>query len=533
MISRSYDVILTVSNVAGFEVSNTVVGNSTGTAGIIEAIDAENNHLKVRLANTLSDFSSSEDIHSNVIILTGDTSGQLTYGTVPFFSNTQSSNITTASSTISAITNNPIIAQKNAVQQFPTVRLISIYYPGEWYPTNKNGNPTGDGEGRSWPVGVPIRIAEIVADTAQDVNYNVIHDSITYDPYPINIDAIDQGADGKIPDINMSIYNAGNFISVLIEDPNLMGNNISNSTVALVNDEFVHGVDPRTVDATPNDVGVEGEEAYDTLARARANGLSYSSSLVEAYGAPNSAFTYSETLSVGGTWQNDVYDSRDLQGAVVNIKTTFANFLDYWPEYSVITSVNSNVITVRNNSPYRVGDNVVISSETTPVTIQKIAEDGTLYLSSTIDDGASVSDPLYIVNEDAEPDSFMEDIFKIDRLSSLSEDLASFSLTSWLTYFRQVVPRRRYYKNTCSWVYKGPECQYPADGTSTIPGLAWDEASENLAENKANGFFTASNASTNNPQLDQCAKSFTACKLRNNTIHFGGFPAIGRRIPKL
>lgn len=533
MISRSYDVVLTVSDVTGFEVSNVVIGNSTGTSGVIQAIDTDNNYLKVRLSNTLSDFSSSEAIHSNVAVLTGSTAGQLTYGTIPFYSNTHSSNITTASSTITAISNNPIIAQKNAVQQFPTIRLVSIYYPGEWYPPNSNGNPTREGAGRSWPIAVPIRIAEIVADTATDVSYNVVHNSITYDPYPINIDQIDQGADGKIPDINMSIYNVGNIISLLIEDPNLMGNNISNSTIALVNGEYVHGIDPRTVNATPNDVGVEGDDAYDTLARARANGLVYSSSLVNEYGQANAAFTYAQTIAVNGTWKDDVYDSRDLQGAVVNIKTTFANFLDFWPEYSIITSIDSTVITVRNVSPYRVGDSVITNISDIPVTIQKIEEDGTIYLSGELNGSASVSDPLYIVNSDADPDSYMEDIFKIDRLAGLSEDVASFSLTSWLTYFRQVLPRRRYYKNTCAWTYKGPECQYPSDGTSTIPGLAWDAESESLDINSANGYFTAANVSTEDPLLDQCAKSFTACKLRNNSIHFGGFPGVGRRVPKL
>ena len=532
MISRSYDVILTVDSVTNFEVSNVVIGNTTGTSGVIQAIDSDNNYLKVRLSNTLSDFSSSEAIHSNVAVITGTTAGQLNYGITPFYANTHTSNITTATATISAIANNPIIAQKNAVQQFPTVRLVSIYYPGEWYPTNKFGNPTGEGEGRSWPIGVPLRLAEIVADTAQDISYNVLHDSITYEPYPLNIDAIDQGADGKIPDIEISIYNVGNIISLLVEDPNLMGNNISNSTVALVNGEYLHGIDPRTVDADPNDVGIEGDEAYDTLARARANGLVYSSSVVDAYGQANTPFTYSQAVAVNGTWKNDVYDSRDLQGAVVNIKTTFANFLDYWPEYSIITSITDNVFSVRNSAPYRVGDNVVTPASATSATIQKIEEDGTIYLSSTLP-SAATSSPLYIVNEEADPDSYMEDTFKIDRLSGLTEDVASFSLTSWLTYFRQVLPRRRYYKNTCSWVYKGPECQYPSDGESTIPGLAWSVASESLAENKANGFFTASNASTADPLQDRCAKSFTACKLRNNSIHFGGFPGVGRRVPKL
>ena len=32
--------------------------------------------------------------------------------------------------------------------------------------------------------------------------------------------------------------------------------------------------------------------------------------------------------------------------------------------------------------------------------------------------------------------------------------------------------------------------------------------------------------------LDVCGKSLKACQLRNNQIHFGGFPATGRTIPR-
>jgi phage-related protein len=31
---------------------------------------------------------------------------------------------------------------------------------------------------------------------------------------------------------------------------------------------------------------------------------------------------------------------------------------------------------------------------------------------------------------------------------------------------------------------------------------------------------------------DECAKSHEACRVRNNTTHFGAFPGTGRQIPK-
>ena len=49
---------------------------------------------------------------------------------------------------------------------------------------------------------------------------------------------------------------------------------------------------------------------------------------------------------------------RDLLGGVVEIKTTFANFLDTGLNIASVQSVSSNVIEVYNTLPYRVGDNV-------------------------------------------------------------------------------------------------------------------------------------------------------------------------------
>ena len=82
----------------------------------------------------------------------------------------------------------------------------------------------------------------------------------------------------------MSVFNVDNIVTALVEDPYLVGNCSTNSVVAFQNGEAVHGIDPRTVDATPADVGTEGSEAFDTLTRARANGLAYSATVVGAGG---------------------------------------------------------------------------------------------------------------------------------------------------------------------------------------------------------------------------------------------------------
>jgi phage-related protein len=522
MTARNYDVILTVSNAASFVTSNFIVGNTTATLAVIANVDTTANTLKVKLSNVLQQFSTTEVIHSNSITISGTELGKLTQPNT-FISNVMSGNVTTAIATIVSTAPSNFIAEKNAFTQNPIVRLYSLYYPGEWYPPNENGNPTGQGEGRAWPVDFPVRFAEVVSDYVSDLNYNVIYDDISYLPFPVNLSGFDVNSDGKINELSLTVFNVDNLISSLVEDPFLVGNNTSNSVIAVVNNEEVHGIDPRTVNATPSDVGSPGSEAYDSLTRARANGLAYSTDVVSIYGTANASFTKTQTSVVNGIWQAQKQDTRDLLGGVVEIKTTFANFLDYWPEYSTVRFTTSNVVEVFNAVPYRVGDNVVASGNTTQATIQSIEENRLLFLSNPLGVDTTVGSPVYIVNTRADTESYIQDKFKINQLESLNDHIASFGLVSWLQYFKVVTPKRKYYKNTCQWKYKGEECQYPGPGGIDIPGT-------NLTSN-ANP-IAANNQVAADGTGDICAKSLTACTLRNNQIHFGGFPATGRTVPK-
>lgn len=523
MATRTYDVVLTVDSATGFETGNFVVGVSSETVGVLAAVDSSNNLLKVKLSNVNQEYFASEVIQSNTVSLSS--SGSLTpkTNTYPFEGKYKLTDITTASANVSGVSFNPYIAEKNAFTQNPIVRLYSIYYPGEWYPPNNNGNPTENGEGRAWPNQFPFKFAEIVGDLSADINYNVSLGGTEFTPIPITITNMDESSDGKINDLTLSMYNLDNIVTGLVEDPYLLGNNISNSVVALVNGDFVHGIDPRTVNADPADVGVAGEEAYDTLYRARQNNLLYSASVVNLYGTANASFTKSQTEGVNGEWSADKEDSRDLLGGVVEVKTTFANFLDFWPEYSLSTGVTANVVSVSSALPYRVGDNVVSSKGNTEATILEIGGNETLYLSSNLHTGTTSGDAIYIVNVDADPDSYIKDTFKIDQLEGLSDYVASFGLISWLQYFKLVTPRRKYYKNTCQWKYKGEECQYPGHGGLSIPGTTRISNTNPIAANNE----VASSATG-----DVCAKSLLACTLRNNQHHFGGFPGTGRSIPK-
>ena len=449
--------------------------------------------------------------------------GSSTLTSVPFIANIFVSAQQTASATLASQAPSPFIAEKNAFTQNPIVRLYEIYYPGEWFPTTPEGNPTEDGEGRAWPTNFPLKFADVAGDLISDLNYNVTYDGDSYIPFPVDVSSISQGTDGKINELTLTIFNVDNIISALVEDPFIVGNNTSNSCVANVNGVPCHGIDPRTINFTPAQVGNVGEIAFDTLTAARAKGLNYSSAIESYYGQSNSSFTKFQTEAVAGTWQELKNDSRDLQGAVVNIKTTFANFLDVWPEHSSIKYVSGNVVEVYNSMPYRVGDKVRSSKGSTFATIESIEENRFLFLSGDLESNTSIGDSVFIINDDVDTESYIEDRFKIDQLESLGDTTAAFGLVTWLQYFKQVTPRRKYYKNTCQWQYKGEECQYPGPGGGTIPGTSLTANTNPIG---------VDNQTASGPEGDICGKNILACTIRNNSLHFGGFPATGRTIPK-
>lgn len=775
MTARTYDVILSVTNAAAFRAGNNIIGNTTITTGMIASVDTAANKIKVKLSNLQQEFSATEHIHSNIITTVGTANGSLNTTSLPFQANTMSGNVTTANTQITAIAPSSFIAEKNAFTQNPIVRLYSIYYPGEWYPPNANGNPTGAGAGYGWPSIFPIRIAELIGDKAEDISYNVTYGGTSYSPYPINISGLDQGSDGKINELSLTVFNTDNIISYLVENPYLVGVNTSNSVYAIVNGELVYGIDPRTVAATAS---YSDPVAQAAMIKARNSGLAYDEAIEGYYGKANAMFDKTMTEDVGGVWEQKKMDTRDLLGGAVEIKTTFANFLDYWPEYGLVSSSSDNTLYMTSTLPYRVGDkltlssnaytkailldigsddslkldkpiipylpttrdtamhsmffkpdgnkvyflgatndrvnefnlasswylpsanyvqNVSVSAQETAPTALTFSNDGTyMYIAGTVRDNiyrytlstawnvataslsqtfqlsayetsvggitfdstganlyvlgsssdrvhqfnlavayslatasfkqsilintqdttssdlyfrgdgyrfyligttsdliheydmsiawnvqtttytgnayigrletiptmlsfdefgekvyfggtssantyqVALADPweissidyslpvgtaVYISNPQADSSSYLMDNYKIDQLESLGEQVATFGLVSWLQYFKIVTPKRKYYKNTCQWVYKGEECQYPGPGGGAIPGAFFKFANTNP--------IALDNSVAASISDDKCAKSIAACTLRNNEIHFGGFPGVGRTIPQM
>ena len=437
---------------------------------------------------------------------------------IPFTAQSFAEQIDGPTFQITNVANSNYIRERNAFVQNPLVRLYTIYYPGEWYPANPNGNPTGEGEGRRWPDGFPLRFAEVRGDLNTDVTYNVQFGGINYIPMPINSGGIDIDSSGTINEVSIDISNFDGLITQLCENPDLVGNNTSNACFASVNGEIVTGIDPRTV---PTGATYLEQEHTNVLSRARSNGLTFNQTVRDSYGVDNASFTVTTTEAVNGTWKREKMDSRDLLGGVVEIQSTFANFLDYWPEYSKVRAAYSNVLEMTTTLPYRVGDEVFVRDNVFVATIQAIEEERFIFTNTALTLGQG--DHLLIKNADADDEAYVEDNFKIDSLQNLDERVAQFSLTSWLQFFKLILPRRKYYKNTCQWIYKGEECQYPGPAGGTIPGTALTANTNPIAAN---------NQTAGSIGEDECGKSFESCQIRNNTVHFGGFPGTGRTIPK-
>jgi lambda family phage minor tail protein L len=422
-----------------------------------------------------------------VQVVTGNTES------ASFVSANLESTALSASATLLDVSDSPYIAEKNAVEQTAIVKLYSIYYPGEWYPPNKFGNPGGSGSSFPWPYGFPIRYAEVLSDDYYSSSYDVSYGNVLYRAKAIQSDSIQIDSSGRVDEISLTISNFDGNIAALAENKNILGYNSSNSAIELVNGELVQNIDPRTVSSNEF----------------------FNFSVQQSRGA-NAPWDYESTIEIGDNWVPFRRDSRDLSGAVVEIKLTYAKFLDYWPEYSLVKDSASNVANVYSTSVYRVGDIVTSSGNFANTTSIVDIYDNTLVFSNNSLAFLAANTNLYIVNPDADSSAYIEHVFTINNLEELDELIARFNLTSWLQYFKQSVPKRKFYGTTCPFVYKGPDCKYPANGTGEIVG--------SVPTIQANGFFTLGNASTVNIAEDICPKTLTACRLRKNLVNFGGFP---------
>jgi phage-related protein len=574
MSTRAYDYIVQVADTSSFVQGNSVIGASSKETAEIVAVDSSN--LRVKMANVYGSFVLGESLLSNTIILAaynvfsdvtssidgitntfplpqsgvsddsiqvyvnGDVldsqyyvrldssniqfiprerlanpfSDVVVQYTFPdsnvtsliiqtvagntespsFVASTYDEEITTANSIIQAVYNNPYIAEKNSTIQTPLVKLYTIYYPGEWYAPNANGNPSGSGDSFPWPSGFPMRLAEVVGESYSDFNYSVSFGNTAYKVVGIDGGDISIDSTGRIGELSMSISNFDGNIGKLVEDKNILGYNASNNFTATINSEVVQNIDPRTIPDNP---------VFD--------------SLIFASRGINAVWDYETAQSLGDVWTPLKQDSRDLLGAVVTIKLTYAKFLDHWPEYSIVRSSTANSATVYSALPYRVGD-LVTSNTTTNTTVISSIDANTVYFNTSDLPSLGAGAKLLIVNPDADSASYVEYVYTVTRLEELDEFIAKFSLTNWLQYFKMKLPKRKFVNTVCPWKYKGPECKYPSSGSGEIVG--------SNPSVTANGYFTYTNATTTDAASDICSKTLTACSLRRNLTNFGGFPGL-------
>ncbi len=400
-----------------------------------------------------------------------------------------------ASSTLSSIEPSNYVSIKNSFEQEPLVRLYSIYYPGEWYSPNTQDNPTGEGSGYPWPLNFPLRYAEVIGEDFSEPEYSVQYDNKEFRAFPINYPGISISSDGSIGEITLQLSTLDGSIPALIESAHIVGYNSTNAISATVNGESVSNIDPRTV---------IGNALYDA-------------DVATARGGNNVAFDFDSTQSIRGTWVSLIRDSRDLVGAVVEIKTTFASMLDTWPEYSIVDSTTSNIVFLKSTGPYRVGDLVRSNESLNTSTIVNVFNNNAIQVSNSTNMPDTVSgNKLLIENVNADSEGFVNQKFILTKLNSFTENTVEFTLANWTQKLVDSIPRRKYYKNTCPWKYKGNECQYPSSGSGVIANTT--------PQSSANGYFTISNATTLDASQDKCSKSIVSCALRNNIQHFGGFP---------
>ena len=94
--SRSYDFILSVASASGFTNGNSIVGVTSQTVGVVANVDLAGNKLKVKVDNVLQEFKATETITDFAATMSSSANGAINSLSVPFQSNSFSSNTTVA-----------------------------------------------------------------------------------------------------------------------------------------------------------------------------------------------------------------------------------------------------------------------------------------------------------------------------------------------------------------------------------------------------------------------------------------------------
>lgn len=108
-------------------------------------------------------------------------------------------------------------------------------------------------------------------------------------------------------------------------------------------------------------------------------------------------------------------------------------------------------------------------------------------------------------NSQADPTQEIVNNYIIEQLTSLKRDIATFTLALPTETDNAFLPARMVMADTCAWIYRSAECGYTG-------GAVADEKDQPVVD----------------MAKDKCSRCLTGCKLRNNTINFGGFPSVNK-----
>lgn len=106
------------------------------------------------------------------------------------------------------------------------------------------------------------------------------------------------------------------------------------------------------------------------------------------------------------------------------------------------------------------------------------------------------------VNPSADPSAaFPDDVFYVDQKTTENKHILEFALAAKMDLAGVSIPLR-VVAQTCAWQYRGEGCGYVGGPVADVNDTA-----------------------TSDPNLDQCGKRLSSCKLRfTGTLPFGGFP---------
>ncbi|MDY4280869.1 MAG: phage minor tail protein L [[Pasteurella] mairii] len=108
-------------------------------------------------------------------------------------------------------------------------------------------------------------------------------------------------------------------------------------------------------------------------------------------------------------------------------------------------------------------------------------------------------------NPKADPTQERLSLFIIEQLSTLKQDVASFTLALPTETDNALISSRVIFADTCAWTYRSSECGYTGAPVA-------DEKDQ----------------PTNDPKKDKCSHCLTGCKLRNNARNFGAFVSVNK-----